>query len=350
MPTIHISKDRAIGSGQPCFIIAEAGVNHNGSLELAYRLVDAASEAGADAVKFQTFTPESVVSIGAPKAAYQLETTGKEESQLEMIRSLSLSVNDHLALVRYSDERKIQFLSTPFDEESLELLRRFDLPVLKVASGEITNWPFLERVGCQCKPVLLSTGMSYLSEVDEAIRVLQSSGCPEIVLLHCVSSYPAEPSESNLRAMVSLRCTFQRAVGFSDHTTGIEVPIAAVALGACVIEKHLTLDKSMPGPDHRMSLSPTELRQLIDAIRLVETALGDGHKRPMPSEEDVRRVARRSIVTRMALQNGTIIERDMLDFKRPAAGFPPSHLNSVLGRRLRTALAADAIIKPEDLD
>ena len=346
--TIRIGP-KNIGSGEPVFIIAEAGVNHNGDLHRAKNLVDAAAEAGADAVKFQTFRAEELVSASAPKARYQKETTGTDESQLEMIKRLELSADAFQALSKHCESRKILFLSSPFDPQSVDLLENLNILAYKVPSGEINNWPFLEHIASKHKPVILSTGMCYLSEVDEAIRVLESAGCTELALLHCTSSYPASAASSNLRAMQTLATAFQKPVGLSDHTLGPEIPLAAVALGGCIIEKHLTLDKSLPGPDHQASMDPIELRSLIRAIRNVESAMGDGIKRPNASEEDVRNVARRSILTRQAIPQGARITRDMLVFKRPGTGIPPSKLSTVVGRRAAREIPADTLIQVEDL-
>jgi N,N'-diacetyllegionaminate synthase len=340
---------KSIGSGEPVFIIAEAGVNHNGDLHRAKKLVDAAAEAGADAVKFQTFRADELVSASAPKARYQKETTGTDESQLEMIKRLELSADAFQELSTHCESRKILFLSSPFDPQSVDLLENLNILAYKVPSGEINNWPFLEHIASKHKPVILSTGMCYLSEVDEAIRVLGSAGCTELALLHCTSSYPASAASSNLRAMQTLAEAFQIPVGLSDHTLGAEIPLAAVALGGCIIEKHLTLDKSLPGPDHQASMDPIELRSLIRAIRSVESAMGDGIKRPNASEEDVRNVARRSILTRQAIPQGARITRDMLVFKRPGTGIPPSKLSTVVGRRAAREIPADTLIQFEDL-
>jgi N-acetylneuraminate synthase/N,N'-diacetyllegionaminate synthase len=346
--TIRIGP-KNIGSGEPVFFIAEAGVNHNGDLHRAKKLVDAAAEAGADAVKFQTFRAEELVSASAPKARYQKETTGTDESQLEMIKRLELSADAFQELSKHCESRKILFLSSPFDPQSVDLLENLNILAYKVPSGEINNWPFLEHIASKHKPVILSTGMCYLSEVDEAIRVLGSAGCTELAVLHCTSSYPASAASSNLRAMQTLAAAFQIPVGLSDHTLGAEIPLAAVALGGCIIEKHLTLDKSLPGPDHQASMDPIELRSLIRAIRNVESAMGDGIKRPNTSEEDVRNVARRSILTRQAIPQGARITRDMLVFKRPGTGIPPSKLSTVVGRRAAREIPADTLIQFEDL-
>jgi N-acetylneuraminate synthase len=259
--------NKLIGPGQPVFVIAEAGVNHNGDLKLARALIDVAVEAGADAVKFQTFRAERLATPDAPKAEYQVQTTGNAESQFEMLRRLELSADAHRELQAYCHERGIIFLSTPFDEEAVDLLDESGVAAFKISSGDLTNSPLLEHVASKGKPVILSTGMSELSELIEAVSVLNTAGCENPVLLHCVSNYPADPAEVNLRAMQTMRSAFDVPVGFSDHTQGIDVALAAVALGACVIEKHFTLDRTMPGPDHRASLEPTELRELVRSIR-----------------------------------------------------------------------------------
>jgi len=340
---------RKIGSGCPCFIIAEAGVAHNGRLDLAIELVNGAALAGADAVKFQTFRAESLSTETAPKAKYQKKSTEESESQLQMLKRLELSSDEYRKVAQHCRTRKILFLSTAFDTESLRLLARLKMPAFKVASGEITNLPFLRQIAALKKPVILSTGMSYLSEVDEAVRLLQTADCNQIALLHCVSSYPADPATANLRAISTLASAFHIPIGFSDHTTGIEVPLAAVALGASIIEKHFTLDKSLPGPDHACSLSPAELKFLVQGIRDVEAALGDGLKRPLPSESDVRDVARKSIVSKRRILPGTKLTFNMLRFKRPGTGIPPTEVNFVIGRIVKRALDQDAVIHWDDL-
>ncbi|MEA2031577.1 MAG: N-acetylneuraminate synthase, partial [candidate division Zixibacteria bacterium] len=249
------------------FIIAEAGVNHNGNLELAKQLVDIAAKAGADAVKFQTFKAEKVVTPDSPKADYQLQATEESESQYEMLRKLELSHEQHVELMSYCRKQKIIFMSTPFDRESADFLYELSVPVFKIGSGEITNLPFLEYVSGKGKPVILSTGMSYLSEVDEAVKVVRKAGCERFVLLHCVSNYPAAAQDVNLQAMHTMATAFQVPVGYSDHTLGIEVSMAAVALGACVIEKHFTIDRTLLGPDHQASLEPDELSAMVKGIR-----------------------------------------------------------------------------------
>ncbi|MBI2870722.1 MAG: N-acetylneuraminate synthase [Candidatus Omnitrophica bacterium] len=335
---------RKVGHDEPCFIVAEAGVNHNGDIRQAFRLVDAAQAAGADAIKFQTFRSEKVISVHAPKAGYQRETTGSSESQLNMAQRLELSFDAFREIAAHARKKGILFMSTPFDEDSADFLDELGMPVFKIPSGEITHLPFLEIVARKGRPVILSTGMSTLDEVETAVRTIFQTGNRRLILLHCVSAYPAPHQEVNLRVMHSMRSVFAVPVGFSDHTQGIEVALAAVALGACVIEKHFTLDRTMPGPDHRASLAPDELRALVTSIRNVESALGDGNKRPRASEMDVRAVARRSIVAARVLRAGTrLAERD-LTLKRPGTGLASKDMPSVIGRVTRRALAKDELL------
>jgi len=349
MKEIEIAGHR-IGVGYPCFIIAEAGVNHNGDIQVAKRLVDVAAKAGADAVKFQTFKADRMVSATAPKAEYQLQTTDPAESQLEMLRRLELSPEAHRKLQTYCQEQGVLFMSTPFDEESADFLDELGVPVFKIGSGEITNRPFLEYIARKKKPVILSTGMSYLSEVDEAVRVIREAGCDQLILLHCVSNYPANPADANLRAMQTMAIAFQVPVGYSDHTPDIEVALAAVALGACVIEKHFTLDKNLPGPDHRASLEPPGLQALVTGIRTVELALGNGTKRPARSELDNRLIVRRSLAAAFDIPKGTVLRSDMLRALRPASGIAPALMEYVVGRRTRRTLMAGQLITWSDLE
>jgi N,N'-diacetyllegionaminate synthase len=328
---------RRVGPGEPVFVIAEAGVNHNGDLELARRLVDAAADAGADAVKFQTFRAEAVAAADAPKAAYQLETTGGEESQLEMLRALELGEDAHAELKRAAEERGLVFLSTPFDAASVALLDGLKVDAFKVSSADLTNAPLLEEIASRGRPVLLSTGMADLEEIAAALAVLGDVGT---ILLHCVSSYPAPPEEANLRALRNMAERFGVPVGYSDHTVGYEVALAAVALGACALEKHVTLDRALPGPDHRASLEPGELAELVRSVRTVETSLGDGVKRPTESELANRSLARRSLHAAADLAPGTVLAGDMLVALRPGSGIPPGRLAEVIGRRLARPLAA----------
>jgi N,N'-diacetyllegionaminate synthase len=331
------------------FVIAEAGVNHNGSLDTALQLVEAASAAGADAVKFQTFRAESLVTRWGRKAAYQERTTAQTESQFEMLQRLELDAAAHERLSEHCGHVGIQFLSSPFDIESVDLLAAMNVSAFKVPSGEITNLPFLRHVACKKRPVILSTGMSTLGEVEEAVHVLKSAGVPELTLLHCVTEYPAPYAEVNLRAMHTLRCAFGLPVGYSDHTPGIDIAIAAAALGAEVIEKHLTLDCSLPGPDHAASLEPTELRQMISSIRNVEAALGTGVKSPAKCELANISVARKSVVAARSLPAGHQLESGDLRIKRPGDGLAPKLLPALIGRTLRTALTEDELIRWEHL-
>lgn len=341
--------ERRVGEGAPVFVVAEAGVNHNGDLALAKRLIDVAAEAGADAVKFQTFRTASLVSRAAPKAAYQREATGAADSQEAMLRPLELGLDQHTALREWCAKRGIIFFSTPFDPASADLLETLGVPLFKIPSGEITNLPFLRHVAAKGRPVVLSTGMATLDEVDQAVTAIRESGGPPLALLHCVSAYPAPPSEMNLRAMDTLRRAFDCPVGLSDHTLGIEVAVAAVALGASIIEKHFTVDRNLPGPDHGASLEPAGLRRLVASIRVVESALGDGVKRPTPSEIETRSVARKSLVAARAIRAGETLTPDAIAIKRPGTGIAPADLPKALGRPVRRSLAADEVIEWEAL-
>jgi N-acetylneuraminate synthase/N,N'-diacetyllegionaminate synthase len=342
--------NRWVGPGLRCFIVAEAGVNHGGSFDVARRLVDAAVHAGADAVKFQTFKTERLTSASAPRAPYQQRVGGGSGSQRDLLKQVELPFGAFQRLAGYCRERAITFLSTPFDEESVDLLDRLGVPAFKVGSGEITNLPFLGVIARAKRPIILSTGMSYLNEVAEAVAVIRGAGNEQLVLLHCVSSYPTDPPDVNLRAMRTLEREFGVPVGFSDHTLGIEVAVAAVALGACLIEKHFTLDRAAPGPDHAASLEPAELAELVRAVRRVEAALGSEVKQPVPSELEVRAVARRSLHLRSDLPAGAILTQDMLIALRPAGFIAPGELSRVIGRRLRHALAAGSQLRWEDLE
>ena len=335
---------RKVGPGHPCFIIAEAGVNHNGDPQLAHRLVDAAVEAGADAVKFQTFTTERVISRDAPKANYQVETTGTEESQFDMVKALELPREAFAQLMAHCQERNILFLSTPFDHESIDLLAGLGVEAFKIASGEITNLPLLEHVARNGKPMFVSTGMANIGEVETAVRTIEQAGNPDKVLLHCVSNYPAAPADVNLRAMDTMARAFGVPVGYSDHTLGLEVPLAAVALGASVIEKHFTLDRSMTGPDHRASLEPDELARMVSGIRTVQESLGHGRKEPAASEANTSSVARKSLVAARDLTAGTVLTEDMIDIKRPGHGLPPSVRLNLVGRTVRIDVAEDNLL------
>lgn len=334
---------REIGSPHPCLIIAEAGVNHNGSPELAKRLVDAAVASGADAIKFQTFTAEKLASAEAPRAAYQLRT-GPHETQLEMLRRLELSVDAFRELHAYCQRQGLLFLSTPFDHESANVLAELGVLAFKISSGEITNLAFLSHVARKGKPVIVSTGMSTLGEVEAAVQTVRAAGNDDLALLHCVSNYPADPADANLRAMDTMAAAFGVPIGYSDHTLGIEVALAAVALGACIIEKHLTLDRMSPGPDHQASLEPDEFAQLVRGIRRIEVALGDGRKAPADSEAEVAAVARRSLVAARAIPAGTVLTEDMIAVKRPGNGLAPAMRPYLVGRTTRCFIPDGALL------
>nr|WP_321266993.1 N-acetylneuraminate synthase [uncultured Sulfurimonas sp.] len=315
------------------FIIAEAGVNHNGSVELAKKLIDAASESGADAVKFQTFKTQNLVSKSAKKAEYQKETTDAKESQFEMIKKLELDADTHRELIKYCHTKKIMFLSTPFDLDSVDLLSELGLEIFKIPSGEITNLPYLRKIGALNKRIVLSTGMSNMDEIKDALRVLVDAGTSKkkITVVHANTMYPTPMEDVNLRAMITIAKTFDVAFGYSDHTLGIEVDIAAVALGASVIEKHFTLDKTMDGPDHKASLEPCELNAMVKSIRNIELALGDGIKKPSKSEMPNMEIARKSIVASKDITKGEILTEENLSIKRPGNGISPMRWDEVLG-------------------
>jgi len=336
--------NKHVGEEEHCFIIAEAGVNHNGSVELAEKLIDAAKDAGADAVKFQTFKTENVLTQNAEKAEYQKETTGVKESQYDMIKKLELTEYDFKELADYAKEKDIMFLSSPFDKESVDLLDEMNLPIFKIASGEITDFPLLKHIAKKGKPIILSTGMATLGEVEEALNVIRSEGIEDIVLLHCVSNYPAKMEDVNLKVMETLKQAFKNSVGFSDHTLDNTASIAAVALGACMIEKHFTLDMNLPGPDHKASLEPDELKEMVKAIRDVEKALGDGIKKPTKEEEEIKKVARRSVVAKGDIPKGTVITEDMLDVKRPGTGIEPRYLEMIIGKGAKIDIKKDDLI------
>jgi N,N'-diacetyllegionaminate synthase len=342
--------DRTIGPGHPCFIIAEAGVNHNGDPMLAKQLVDVAVAAGADAVKFQTFRADRLATMYAPKAGYQRRTTDPNESQYAMLKRLELTEAMHEMLVQYCQDRGIIFLSTPFDEESADYLAKLGVPAFKTPSGEITNHPYLRHLALKGLPMVVSTGMANLGEVDAAMRTIRSSGSPPVALLHCVSNYPADPSDANLRAMGTMARAFDAPVGWSDHTSGLEVSLAAVALGAAVIEKHYTTDRDLPGPDHEASLEPRELADLVQGIRKVEAALGNGVKEPTSSERGTAEAARKSIVAAHDLAAGAMLTPHDLVAKRPGTGLPPSLLPHIIGRRARVHIRGGTVVSLEMLE
>lgn len=334
-------------SMQQTLIIAEAGVNHNGSAEKAHALIDAAVDAGADVVKFQTFRAADMTSHDAPKADYQCKTTDQGESQVDMLRKLELSPEVFRSLAAHCAQRNIGFLSTPFDLESVNILAQMGLATLKIPSGEIVNLPYLRKVGSYGRKIILSTGMSTLGEVESAVEVLESAGTPRprITLLHCTTEYPAPYAEVNLRVMQTLAAVFPgMSVGYSDHTLGIDIPIAAVALGAKVIEKHFTLDRSQPGPDHAMSLEPAELRQMVQGIRRVEVALGTGAKTVTSSEMRNRAAVRKSIVAACPIKAGELLTAQNLTTKRPGTGLSPMLWDSLMGTPAPRDLDTDELL------
>jgi N-acetylneuraminate synthase/N,N'-diacetyllegionaminate synthase len=341
--------DRLIGQGEPTFIVAEIGVNHNGSIRMAKKLIDAAKDIGSDAVKLQVYKTERIITKYAEKAGYQKETTDPQKSQYDMLKKLELKPAEVRELHAYAKKRNIVFLSSAFDEESVDLLDSLNVPALKVASGEITNLPLLQHMAEKKRPIILSTGLSSLDEIKEALEVFEEKRIEDIVLLHCVTSYPAKAEDANLKVMDLLRRKFGFPVGFSDHTLGIAVPIAAVALGAVMIEKHFTLDKTLSGPDHRASLEPEEFRQMVIGIREVQKALGNGVKRLTLQEQEISEAARRSIVARIRIRKGTVVREDMLAFKRPGIGLKPKNLRRVIGRKAKKDIEADELITLEKL-
>jgi N,N'-diacetyllegionaminate synthase len=329
------------------FIIAEAGVNHNGNIEIAKKMIEVAKECGADAIKFQTFKAEKVISKYAPKAEYQKQTTGETDSQLEMVKKLELSFDDFIVLKEYCDKLNIMFLSTPFDFESIDFLNDLGLEIFKIPSGEITNLPYLEKIGKLGKKVILSTGMADLGEIEDALDILISCGTKKenITVLHCNTEYPTPYEDVNLLAMLTIKEAFKVKVGYSDHTLGIEIPIAAVALGASVIEKHFTLDKNMEGPDHKASLEPHELKAMIDAIVNIEKALGNGMKKPSKSELKNKDIVRKSIVAKREIKKGEIFTEDNITVKRPGTGISPMRWYEVLGKVAPKDYKEDELIK-----
>ena len=320
-----------VGHDAPVFIIAEAGVNHDGSAEKARQLLVAAHEAGARCVKFQTFKAENLLAENAPKADYQLETTDPTESQMEMLRRLELKPDDYISLLKYAEEKDIVLLSTPYNIEDVDLLDDLGMPAFKLASMHLPEPSFLRYVAQKGKPMIVSTGMATMEEVEEGMAAIRSTGNDQVILLQCTTNYPALIEETNLLAMHTLREAFDVRVGYSDHTTTDTACIGAVALGACLIEKHFTLDRSAPGPDHAASVDPAGFEMLVQRIREAEAMRGDGRKIPTPAEKKNARGMRRSIYTRTHIEKGTVITPSMLTFKRPGTGLPPWHFDALMG-------------------
>ena len=313
------------------FIIAEAGVNHNGSIDNAIKLIDEASRCGVDAIKFQTFKAEKLVCKNAQKAEYQINNSEIEENQFEMLKKLELDKDTHKILIEHCRQKNIMFLSTPFDLDSIDELESLGMTIFKISSGEITNYPYLKKVASLRKPIIISTGISTLGEIEEALDILYENNAEDITVLHCNTEYPTLMEDVNLRAMKTIESAFKVKVGYSDHTNGIEISIAAVAIGASIIEKHFTLDKNMIGPDHKSSLNPVELEQMVKSIRNIELALGDGVKKPSKSELKNKDVVRKSIVADRSIKKGDIILESDITVKRPANGISPMRWNEVIG-------------------
>jgi N-acetylneuraminate synthase len=344
VPSLIEIPGRTIGYGQPCFVIAEAGVNHNGDVKLGKRLVEEAVIAGADAVKFQTWITEKLVTRDANLADYQRQNLSHEISQFEMLQKLELSQSEFREIKVHAEAHGLLFFSTPDEEGSADVLEELGVKLFKVGSGEITNLPYLRHVAQKGRPIILSTGMSSIGEVEAAVRTIEDTGNRQLCLLHCVSDYPAAPSDCNLRAMDTLAKAFRYPVGFSDHTLGIEVALAAVALGACVLEKHFTLDRKMEGPDHKASLEPSELSLMVHGIRAVERSLGDGIKRPTKAEQRTKAIVQKSIVAARDLEPGERISESDLSMRRADKGLPASCLPLIIGRIVNCSIKTDACI------
>lgn len=355
MPEKHIAMNKisisgkTIGQNVPVFIIAEAGVNHNGSLKLAKEMVIRAKEAGADCVKFQTFKAERVVTKNAPKAAYQLKTTSTTESQLEMLKKMELSLADYEEIIAVCRQHNIIFISTPYSLDDVDFLAKLAVPAFKIASGQIVEPAFLEHIALKSLPIILSTGMSTLDEVRAAVNLIRKNGNHNLVLLQCSTNYPTQSADVNLRAMGAMAREFDVNVGYSDHTQSDIACIASVAMGACVIEKHFTLDKSLPGPDHSCSADPEEFSALVRKIRETEKILGSGRKEPTEAEKRNMPGMRRSIVSKRAIKAGTVITSEVIEFKRPATGIRPELLPEVIGATARVDIPEDVLISWADL-
>lgn len=339
-----------VGGTARSLVIAEAGVNHNGDAALAERLIDVAAEAGADVVKFQTFDPDALAGPGADMAEYQTRALGTSKSQLEMLRGLTLPLDAYEGLLAHAKKRGILFLSTPFDPKSADFLERLGLPAFKLSSGDLTNTLLLSHVAKKARPLLVSSGMGTMGEIAAALDVIRANGAPPVAVFHCVSNYPADPSDCNLRAMRSMSEAFHVPVGWSDHTMGIDVALAAIALGAQLLEKHITLDRKMPGPDHAASLEPGELRELVRSVRRVESALGDGVKAPRPSEAPIARIGRRSLHWARSLEDGAVVRAEDLTVLRPATGIEPAAMPFIVGRVVRRHVNAGAPVATTDFE
>jgi N,N'-diacetyllegionaminate synthase len=328
-------KNRYVGEGHPLFFIAEAGVNHNGSIELGKKLIDIGTSCGVDAVKFQTFKTENIITKGAPKANYHIETTGEDSHQTwyELLKTQEMSREMHVELIKYSKKNDIIFLSTPYDEDSADLLEELEVPAYKIASTDLNNLPFIKYIAHKGLPMILSTAFSTMEEVEESISTVRNEGLESVALLQCTGNYPAKMSDSNLLVMKDYKEKLNCIVGYSDHTQELINPVAATAMGAKIFEKHFTIDKSMPGPDHRMSLNPDELKKTVRAIRCTENALGSSKKTILLGEKDNRIKLRKSIVANGDIKKNEIIQKDMISIKRPGSGIPPSDIEKIIGKR-----------------
>lgn len=342
-------KSKKINQESPVFIIAEIGVNHNGDRKLAIELIEKAKQAGADCVKFQTFKADQVVLKDAPKAAYQLKTTSPSESQIQMLKKLELSFDDYRQIIEKCNHLDIIFMSTPYNYPDVDFLETLDVPAFKIASGQIIEHTFLEYIAKKGKPIFLSTGMATLSEVDDAVKTILKTGNKDLILFQCTTNYPSRLEDANLLAMKTMKRCFQLPIGYSDHTQGYTASIASVALGARVIEKHFTLDKALPGPDHSTSANPEEFKELVGFIRETELVLGNGIKQPSEIEIVNAIGMRRSIVARVQINKGEVLSREMLTFKRPSTGINPSLIQQMLGRKARRNIDQDEMLDWDDI-
>jgi len=342
-------QDKVIGDDHPVFFIAEAGVNHNGSIKQGRKLVDIAVEAGADAVKFQTFKTENIITPDAPKSTYHVETTGGDRKQtwFELLKTQEMSRDMHVNLIEYCKDKGIIFLSTPYDEESANLLEELDVPAFKIASTDTNNIPLLRYIACKGRPMILSSAMATMVEVEKAIAAVRNEGLKNVVILQCTGNYPAKLSDSNLRVIQTYRKKLHCIVGYSDHTPDLINPVAATAIGAKVYEKHFTIDKNLPGPDHRMSLNPEELKKTVQAIRNTELALGSYEKRVLSGEEENRTKLRKSIVTNTNIRKNQTITREMIAIKRPGNGIPPAEVENILGKKTKVNISSGSVLTYE---
>jgi len=344
--------DKIIGDGHSVFFIAEAGVNHNGSIELGKQLIDIAKEADADAVKFQTFKTENIITSAAPKSTYHIETTGDDRKQtwFELLKTQEMSRSMHVELIDYCKNKGIIFLSTPYDEESADLLYNLDVPAFKIASTDTNNIPLLRYIAKKGRPMIISTAMSTMKEVEDAVAAVRGEGLEDLAVLQCTGNYPSKLFDSNLRVMKTYSDKLNCIVGYSDHTPDLLNPVAATALGAKIYEKHFTIDKNLPGPDHRMSLEPNELEKTINAIRNTEISLGNLEKRVLPAEEENRMILRKSLVASKDISKGTLISKNIIAIKRPGTGLPPSFLEHIIGKKAKIDILKDSILTDEIIE